>query len=76
MNYSKILGWGRSLNTDFYVPKSPIFIPNPQTTGVQTVAKFAAGFSKVGLSVAHANWLTLLIANDGQDKCLNYFLLI
>ena len=67
-------GWnGEPISSDFHVPISPIKIPNPATSSAHRVGKFAAGFGNVGLSVAHATWQMLAIANDGVPKPLSLF---
>jgi cell division protein FtsI/penicillin-binding protein 2 len=48
--------------------------PNPETSSVHRIGRFAAGFGFVGLSVAHAAWQMLTIANDGQSMPLKLFM--
>lgn len=72
LNMSKRLGWNNhKIPADFEIPTSPMKEPNPITSSVHTIGRFAAGFGYVGMSVAHAAWQTLAIANDGVAKPLS-----
>lgn len=65
------LGWDNvSVDADFYIEPSPILPPDPLTSSTHQVGRFAAGFGNVGLSVAHATWQMLAIANKGKAKPL------
>jgi cell division protein FtsI/penicillin-binding protein 2 len=68
--FAQKFGWGRIIPADFYIPLSPIDIPIPEASNIQTVGRFGAGFGRVGLSPVHAAWLNLLIANNGRVKPL------
>ena len=72
-NVAETLRWGQEIDADFVVPPSPIHIPNPKTSSIQTVGKFSAGFGLVGMSVAHGLWITLAIARNGMATQLNLF---
>jgi cell division protein FtsI/penicillin-binding protein 2 len=68
------LGWnGHPIKSDFAMPSSPIQVPNPRSSSVHTVGKFAAGFGYVGLSAVHASWQMLAIARDGEAIPLRFF---
>lgn len=64
--FARKFGWGSVIPADFHIPLSPIDIPVPETSTMQTVGSFAAGFGRVGLSTVHAAWFSLLIANNGR----------
>jgi penicillin-binding protein A len=67
-------GWnGYPVKTDFKLPPSPIKVPNPRTSSVHTVGRFAAGFGSVGTSAAHMAWQMLAIARDGEAIPLRMF---
>ncbi|MGE0172842.1 MAG: penicillin-binding transpeptidase domain-containing protein [Oligoflexales bacterium] len=67
-------GWnGYPVKTDFQMPPSPIKIPNPRTSSVHTIGRFAAGFGSVGTSPAHMAWQMLAIARDGEAIPLRMF---
>lgn len=71
--YAERFGWGASIPADFFIPESPIHIPEAASSDIQTVGRFAAGFGTVGLSAVHAAWLNLAIANDGKPMPLRIF---
>lgn len=72
LNMSKRLGWNNyQIPADFEIPISPMKEPNPITSSVHTIGRFAAGFGYVGMTVAHAAWQTLAIANNGLAKPLS-----
>lgn len=71
---AKRFGWdGQSIPADFSVPISPIRYPNPTTSSVHTVGRFAAGFGYVGISAVHAAWQFLALANDGRARPVRLF---
>ena len=74
ISMSKTLGWnGNPIPADFLIPASPIRPPDPSTSSAHMVGRFAAGFGYVGLSVAHATWQMMTIANSGYAKPLLLF---
>ena len=74
LKMSETLGWNdRPIPADFLVPASPIRPPDPATSSAHMVGRFAAGFGYVGLSVAHASWQMMAIANSGYAKPLLLF---
>ncbi|SMF83604.1 penicillin-binding transpeptidase domain-containing protein [Pseudobacteriovorax antillogorgiicola] len=74
LNMAKRFGWdGKPVTTDFSLRPSPIRTPNPATSSAHRVGSFAAGFGNVGISVAHATWQMLAIANLGVSKPLRLF---
>ncbi len=67
-------GWNQNgVPADFTIPVSPIKPPDPSVSSAHMVGRFAAGFGYVGLSVAHAVWQMLAIANYGYAKPLSLF---
>ncbi|NRA64933.1 MAG: hypothetical protein HRU19_10660 [Pseudobacteriovorax sp.] len=74
LNMAEKFGWAdKPVDADFTIPVSPMSAPNPKTSSAHQVGEFAAGFGYVGLSVAHASWQMLAIANAGYAKPLKLF---
>ncbi len=74
LTMARKLGWGnQTLASDFFVPQSPLREPNPSSSSINTIGKFAAGFGSVGLSAVHAAWQYMVIANDGIAVPLHIF---
>jgi cell division protein FtsI/penicillin-binding protein 2 len=74
LSFARRFGWnGQQIGADFLIPPSPLREPDPKASSVHTIGKFAAGFGYVGLSVAHASWQMLALANNGQTKPLKLF---
>jgi len=68
--YANRLGWNEVTDADFVIPISPISIPDPKTSSIHTVGRFAAGFGDVGASVAQQAWQMLALANGGVSRPL------
>lgn len=67
-------GWnGSPIPADFKVPVSRMNAPAPESSSVQTVGRFAAGFGLVGISAVHAAWQGLAVANNGMSKPIKIF---
>jgi cell division protein FtsI/penicillin-binding protein 2 len=73
MHYANLYGWNRPLDADFFIPVSPIKAPDSRTASALTVGKFSAGFGYVGLNAAHAAWVMLTIARNGEALPLQLF---
>jgi peptidoglycan glycosyltransferase len=71
--YAKKFGWENLPDADFALNLGKISVPDPRTSSVHTIGRFAAGFGDVGLSPVHAAWFTLAIANDGVARPLQLF---
>ncbi len=72
-DFARGFGWLNHIDSDFYVPESPINIPRAQGSSIHTIGKFAAGFGMVGISAAHASWMSMIVANGGIVKPLIAF---
>lgn len=73
LDYAHKLGWNQTLPTDFKLDRSPIHPPAIRNSSAQNIGSFAAGFGMVGLSVAHAAWINLVIARNGIPAPLRIF---
>lgn len=74
LTMAKKLGWnGTTIASDFALNPSPLREPNPSSSSIHTIGKFAAGFGSVGLSAVHAAWQYSLIANDGMAMPVHIF---
>jgi len=74
LNFSRRFGWhGQQINADFKLTASPIREPDPRSSSVHTIGKFAAGFGLVGISAVHAAWQMLAIVNGGMPKPIRLF---
>ncbi len=63
--YASKFGWDGGIATDFFLKQSPHVPPQPNSSSVGSVGKYAAGFGRVGISPMHAAWINLAIARDG-----------
>ena len=74
LSMARKLGWNNGqLAADFQVPPSPLREPNPTSSSIHTIGKFAAGFGSVGISAVHAAWQNMVIANDGMAIPVHLF---
>lgn len=73
IHYANRYGWNKPVPADFYIPVSPLKSPNVKTASALTVGKFSAGFGYVGLNAAHAAWMMLAIARNGEAIDLKLF---
>lgn len=74
LDMAQRFGWNqKAIPADFHIPISRIKPPDPSTSSAHMVGRFAAGFGYVGLSVAHAAWQMLAIANYGYAMPLSLF---
>lgn len=72
-SYATRLGWGQVIQTDFHLNPSPILLPEPAASSLQTVGKFSAGFGMVGMSAIHAAWIYNAISKNGLASQLRIF---
>ena len=68
--FAEKFGWGHRIPADFYIPLSPMDVPVPSESNIQTVGRFAAGFGRVGMSPVHAAWIFNTLANKGRAQAL------
>lgn len=74
LTMARKLGWNQqTLASDFFVPPSPLREPNPASSSIHTIGRFAAGFGSVGISAVHAAWQNMVIANDGMAIPVHIF---
>ncbi len=64
--FAEKFGFNRVIPADFQIPPSPMVAPAVNSASVLSVGRFAAGFGRVGISAAHAAWLSLILARNGQ----------